>query len=517
VGAPPTSQQAVIDFLADAATHGGAVERVTTHISELFLTGTRVYKLKRAVKFAYLDFTAPAARRDACAAEVAVNRRTAPALYLGVAPVVRRSDGRLALGAPTDRPTADGRGAPDALDWVVVMRRFDQALLFDRMAVRGALSEPLIDDLTDRIAAFHRAAAPRPGDGAPLGAVLEASLAELAATGLAAAGAPVAARARAAAAVVAPLLARRAAAGRVRHCHGDLHLRNICLIDGVPTLFDAIEFSDALAVIDVLYDLAFLVMDLLHHGLPALANRVVNRYLERCDELDGMPAFPVMLALRAIVRAKIAATRADESAGAAAAAAAGEAARLLALAADCLAPGAPRLIALGGLSGSGKTTVARRLAPGLGGALGALVVRSDVVRKQRAGVALEARLDAAAYGVAEAARVYAAMRERAALALGAGFTVVLDAVHARAEERTAAAALAARCGVPFVGLWLETPRDRLVARVDARRHDASDATAAVIDQQLGYDLGAIDWTVVDAGGALDDTVAAARAALSRTD
>ncbi|HUA52802.1 MAG TPA: AAA family ATPase [Candidatus Sulfotelmatobacter sp.] len=507
----PSGQRAVVEFLATAAFAGAAVERITTHISELFLIGARAYKLKRAVRFPYVDFTTVEQRRAACLAEVEINRRTAPELYLGVAPIVRTAEG-LTLGALDAAP-------PDAVDWVVVMRRFDQSQLFDRMAARGELTAPLIDALTDRIATFHRAAAPRPGAGGAraLRALLDASLAELGAVDAAVAApdrvATLAQRARAALDGAAAVLDRRAAAGRVRHCHGDLHLSNICLIDGRPTLFDAIEFSDDIAVIDVLYDLAFLVMDLLHRRLPELANQVVNRYLERLDEIDGLPAFGFLLALRAIVRAKIAATRATETTGSARAEQCREAGSLLTLALDCLTPGTARLVALGGLSGTGKTSVARRLAPALGGPVGAVIVRSDVVRKQLAGVAAEARLDEAAYAPARTAQVYDAMRHRAALALGAGFSVVLDAVHARPEERAAAAALAARLGVAFRGVWLDADVDRLVARVDARADDASDATAAIVHRQVGYATGTIEWATVDASGTLDETAARVRAAL----
>src|SRR5277367_6042145 len=168
----PDDQRAIVAFLADPASHGGApVERVTTHISELFLAGDRVYKLKRAVVLPYLDFSRSAGRRAACAAEFAINRRTAPHLYLGVAPIVRDAAGRLALGALDVTPN-------DALDWVVVMRRFDQAQLLDRLAQRGGLSDALMRELADQVVALHRLAAPeRTTDGAgPLRAVLAESL-----------------------------------------------------------------------------------------------------------------------------------------------------------------------------------------------------------------------------------------------------------------------------------------------------------------------------------------------------
>ena len=494
-------QAAVVALLADPTTHGGPVERVTTHISELFLAGDRVYKLKRAVALPYLDFTDPARRRALCAAEVALNRRTAPNLYLGVAPIVRGVGGGLRLGEL-------GADPGDAVEWVVVMRRFDEAQLLDRVAARGELTAPLVRALADAIVTFHKAAPPRRGVGgaAPLCAVLDESLGELAARPDLFAPdrvAAVAARARAALDAVAGVLDARAAAGRVRRCHGDLHLRNICLLDGVPTLFDALEFDEALATVDVLYDLAFLVMDLLHRDRAAAANQLLNRYLEGLDEADGLPALALFVALRAIVRAKIAATT---DAG-------GEAAAYLRLAETCLAPARPRLIAIGGLSGTGKTTIARALAPGLDRPWGAVVVRSDVVRKQLAGMAPEARLDAAAYGPSQAAETYAVLRHRAAALVAAGHSAIVDAVHARPEERAALAAVARQRGVPFVGLWLDAPTDTLVARVDARTGDASDATAGVVHAQRGYDLGVVDWQRIDAGGAPDDVVTRVRDAL----
>ncbi len=494
-------QAAVVALLADPTTHGGPVERVTTHISELFLAGDRVYKLKRAVALPYLDFTDSARRRDLCAAEVALNRRTAPELYLGVAPIVRGADGGLRLGELGADPS-------DAVDWVVVMRRFDEAQLLDRVAARGALTEALTRALADAIVAFHQAAEPRcdVGGAAPLRAVLDESLDELAARPdlfPADTVAAVAVRARAALDDVGGLLDARAAARRVRRCHGDLHLANVCLLDGTPTLFDALEFDDALATVDVLYDLAFLVMDLLHRDRAAAANQLLNRYLEGLDEADGLPALALFIALRAIVRAKIAATTGDR----------GAAAAYLRLAETCLAPAQPRLVAIGGLSGTGKTTVARALAPGLDRPWGAVIVRSDVVRKQIAGVAPETRLDATAYGRSQAAETYAVLRHRAAALVAAGHSAIVDAVHARPDERAALAAVARQRGVPFVGLWLDAPTDTLVARVDARTGDASDATAGVVHAQRGYDLGAIDWQRIDAGGAPDDVVTRARGAL----
>lgn len=257
-------QREVISFLADPGTHGGApVERIETHASVVFLAGPRACKLKRAVRYDYLDFSTAAARRAMCEAEVRVNRRTAPALYRGVAAVTREADGSLAL---------DGDGPP--VDWVVDMNRFDQDGLFDRVAARGQLDTAVMPSLAREIAQFHQGAAPRRDHGGRAGMswVIEGN-----ATGLVEEGAEVfdpaaiarlTDRARLVLDRHAAQLDARREAGFVRECHGDLHLRNIVLLDGRPTLFDAIEFNDEIACTDVLYDLAFLLMDLWRRGLP---------------------------------------------------------------------------------------------------------------------------------------------------------------------------------------------------------------------------------------------------------
>lgn len=168
-----------------------------------------------------------------------------------------------------------------------------------------------------------------------------------------------------------------------------------------------------------------------------------------------------------------------------------------------------RLIAVGGLSGSGKSTLAWALAA----RLGAVVLRSDVIRKGFWGVPLTERLASDAYTPETSARVYAEMRARAAMALAGGATVILDAAHFREDERIAAEAVAAEAGVPFQGLWLDAPLDHLKARVEARAADASDATPRVIDTQSGYDLGRIDWHRLLTNVTADDVTAMALAAM----
>jgi predicted kinase len=290
------------------------------------------------------------------------------------------------------------------------------------------------------------------------------------------------------------LVARRVAAGAIRRCHGDLHLRNIVTLNGQPVPFDAIEFSEKIANIDVLYDLAFALMDLARQGLGALANRLLNEWLWRVGEVEGasheeaLALLPMFLARRASIRAYV------DSAITAVSGADNAPARAYQKAAlEFLKPTPSRLLAIGGLSGSGKTTLALKLAPEIGRTPGAVVVRSDVERKRQAGVALEERMPAGSYTPESSARVYAAFMARAERVLQAGHSVVLDAVFARAEERAAAEALARKIGVPFQGIWLDVLKDVAQERVAARKGDASDATPAIVERQFGYDLGRIDW------------------------
>ncbi|PWC80603.1 hypothetical protein TSH100_29420 [Azospirillum sp. TSH100] len=505
------SQGEVIAFLGDPRTHGGqAVERLDTHAALVFLAGDRALKLKRAVRYPYLDFSTVEKRHASCMAELAINRRTAPTLYRGVAAIRRGADGLLRLDE-------EGGEDGDAVDWVVSMARFPDESLFDRMAERQALTPALMRRLAERIAAFHREAAPRlEGGGAEaMRVVADGNVAELrAAPDLfpAAAVERLAERTGAALDLLAPLLEERRRAGFVRHGHGDLHLRNIVLLDGEPTLFDAIEFDEALAVADVFYDLAFLLMDLEHRGLRPLANAVLNRYLEETGDCSGLAALPLFLSLRAAVRAKVSA--AALRLGGKANGLAEEARCYLNHAIAALDPVPGRLVAVGGLSGSGKTRLAQRIAPELGPAPGAVVLRSDVLRKRLCGVADTDRLPDEGYDPAVTERVYAELYRRAAAVLAAGHAVVVDAVSARPDERRRIETIAAEAAVRFDGIWMEAPLADRVARVTNRRNDASDATAEVAERQESYDLGTIGWTRLDSGRVASDVLDDARATLA---
>ena len=505
-----TSQDQVFNLLADPATHGGQpVERIDTHISAVFLAGDRVWKLKKAVRLPFLDFSTAELRHAACEAELAVNRPLAPDLYLGLAAVTRQADGGLAV---------DGPGQP--VDWLVVMRRFDQACQFDRLALAGRLTRAHVVGLTGQLARAHAAAAPRHDQGgAEAMAWIIDNGGECFATHVpgvfaADAVADLVAAQRRALAEHSGLLAARRHDGKVRRGHGDLHLANVCLHDGHPTAFDAIEFSEALGCVDVLYDLAFLVMDLVRYGQKRLASFALNHYLDHSGEWDGLPVLPLFLSCRAAVRAHVSASIAAAIPDLADRARRLEAARdYFALARALLVPAPARLVAVGGLSGSGKSRMARELAPFLGTPPGAVVLRTDVLRKRLAGLAPETPLPPEAYTAEASRRTYDELGRRAGLLLAAGYSVVADAVFARADERDAIAGLAKRAGLPFAGAWLEADPAVMAARIAGRQGNASDATVAVLESQLGYDLGRLDWARVDTSASREASVAAARAVL----
>ena len=497
-------QRSVIDFLSKASSYGASTERVDiieTHVSLLFLVGDRAYKLKRSVKFPYLDFSTPERRRAACEAELALNRRTAPNLYLEVRALTRAADGGVGFG--TEGP---------AVDWVVVMRRFDQAALFDELAKTHRLTASLMTELADHIAVFHQAAEQRPdhGGAAALAAVVETNHSCLMAARDAGFASERIIEIRQGSlerlAAVGVLLDRRAAAGKVRHGHGDLHLRNVCLFEGRPTLFDCLEFSDDLASVDVLYDLAFLLMDLEHRGLADFANLVLNRYLDLTGEDDGLAAMSLFLSLRAAIRAHVTAAAIGPAAKPELVA---EARSYLDLSALLLRLRSCRLVAIGGLSGTGKSTLAAALAP----SLGARVLRSDVIRKRLFEVAPETQLPASAYTSQVSRRVYRTLRRKAAGVLASGYSVIVDAVSLKPEERRSFQAVAEAADVPFFGLWLAASAKTMDRRLRARRHDASDASPEVLAQQLRQDPGAMDWVRIDAGAGPEKCLAAARCAL----
>ena len=493
-----------IDFLRlSLEALGGPVETMETHASLVFIGHDRVWKLKRPVHYPYLDFSTPENRLAACRAEIDLNRRTAPKLYLGAKIITRQSDGRLGFDA-------DG----ELVDAVVEMRRFEQDQLFDALARSGRLSQKIAGDLAARIARFHdHAAAPEHPHGAQrIGDVLAINDRSLRSSGIftAAQCDALDAKFRSAFERHSRLLDRRAQQGKVRRCHGDLTLRNICMFEGEPTPFDCLEFNAELATIDVLYDLAFLLMDLWHRDQRDIANWCFNRYLDARDETDGLALMPLFMAMRACVRAHVTASQALGAVGDKGALI-DEARAYLQIAGDFLATPMQSLVAVGGLSGSGKSTLAAALAGKVGGAPGARVLSSDRTRKQIYGVSATTRLPADAYAPAVSQRVYETLFVNCRRVLDAGGSCIVEAVFDRAEDRNAMNNIANEYTLGFHGLWLDTAHDLAAQRILTRRDDPSDATVDVLTGQAARDCGPISWLRIDASADAAATLAKALA------
>ena len=468
-------------------TAGGPVTLIQTHISSVLLAGAHAYKLKKPVAFGFVDFSTLAARERFCGEEVRLNRRTAPKIYLGVVRIT---------GTET-APRLGGRGP--AIEFAVKMRRFATRDLADRRARAGRLTAQHIDRLARVVAQFHRAASPAPASsyGAPE-QVLRWARENVALALLRLEDEGRRARLQHLAQWTEDEFRRRAgwfaarrSGGFIRECHGDLHLANIVLLDEVPVPFDGIEFNPELRFIDVASDIAFTFMDLIEHGLPRLAWRFLDRYLEATGDYGLLGGLRFYAVYRALVRAKVSIIRAHQPDTAQPQRRSASAAFLrdLSLAERLAEAPAPVLVAVGGLSGSGKTTVAGLLLEHLG----AVRVRSDVERKRLAGLPADARgadvYGAGLYAPEMTARTYARLHEVAATALEAGHPVVVDAAMLRRAERDALRALADRLGVRCECIWCEAPWPTLRARVarrQARARDASDATVAVLRRQREF-------------------------------
>jgi aminoglycoside phosphotransferase family enzyme/predicted kinase len=478
----------------------GRSERVIeTALARVFLTPDAAFKQKRAVRFDYVDFTTPELRHAALARELEFNRAAAPDIYRGIRRITRTADGGLEFDGPGEE-----------LERVLEMRRFaDDAVL---SANPDALDGTMAEALGRTIARMHAAAPLRSTSGLAYTvpsntSVLRALTAELGESAVEALNtATVAEYARRR-----PLLEARAASGFARRCHGDLHLGNILVEQGRPVPFDCIEFNDALSDIDVFYDLAFLLMDLDFRGRRAVAVRVLSGYLDEAARSfapalwESVAALPLLLSVRAAVRGHVSAHSGEAELGR----------RYLAAAQAHLAPARPVLAAVGGLSGSGKSSLAREIAPALGAAPGAVILRSDEIRKRQAGLAPTDAAPRSAYSARVDAAVFAEMFSTAEVLLKAGRAVVLDATFMRPELRARAEAIAAAVGAPFHGLWLDAPAAVLEARVAARSGDASDADVAVLRSQLTRDLGAMTWRVLDASPPAEATARAWLSEISR--
>ncbi|MEL6282201.1 MAG: AAA family ATPase [Pseudomonadota bacterium] len=461
-------------------------DRIDTHLSTILMTPDRVYKAMRAVAYEFVDFRDLSARRRACFAEIAVNR-AADRLYLRAVPVV---------ASPSGPQIGDASDPSGAIEWLVEMRRFRADSAFDQMISRNALSLAHVESLADIIADTHATAPRRPDRDVPAQTetVIEncaRAMNAMARSRKDKALADQVERWRRQAASIrsdhVAYMSARARRGCVRRCHGDLHLGNICLFEDRPTPFDAIAFNDALSDIDLLYDVAFTYMDLLFRNRADLASAFVSRYLSSTQDYRGLRLWPLFVSIRSAVRGMISALSNDPDA----------CAKYLELALRSLEPTpSRRLVAIGGASGSGKSTLARALAARMGG----VVLRSDVTRKRLLGVAPESPAPKDSYTQAVSDQVYSRQLANARRGLNAGAVVILDAAFLRHGERRAAAQLAAALGTPFHGFWIDVDVEIRQRRVSARRHDASDADAAVAAAQAPDPIDDLGWRVLDGGG-----------------
>jgi aminoglycoside phosphotransferase family enzyme/predicted kinase len=456
---------------------------IETHISHVLLTGRYAYKVKKAVGLGFLDFRTLEARKFYCNEELRLNRRFAPDLYIGVVPIT----------GTADAPVIGGDGP--AIEYAVKMREFPQDALASALLARGALDAKDIDALAASVAAAHDAADVAPaggrfGDPARIGAIAAHNFSEIRPL-----LADEAERARLDAlaawtagehAAKATLMARRRDAGRVRECHGDLHLGNIAQVDGVLRLFDCIEFNEEMRWIDVMSEIAFTVMDLADRGRRDLSHRFLDTYLALTGDYDGLGVLRFHLVYRAMVRAKVTRLRAEQlPAGAAKTAALTEYRDYVDLATHYTEPTAPAIVITHGLSGSGKSTRSQALVEHAG----AIRVRTDVERArlfhpERAG---PAAIEAGAYSPAATIETYRRVFEIARDAVGAGFSVIVDAAFLKRAQRDAFRALAADLSVPFriVSFVAREAalRDRILRRI-ADGGDASQADLGVLEHQL---------------------------------
>ena len=492
------SQDETINFLKSLAP-----TVIETHISLVFLDEQYAYKLKKAVKLPFVDFSHVEQRLHYCHEELKLNRRTAPEIYLDVLTIYRNDKGALSF---------EDHGESEVVDAVLKMKRFDSQKLLSKLAEKKQLSNHMMAELAHGLANFHKQAAvttdyqgaKRLNDIIELNQLSEATvnkvlahkkmseLNQLLLNDIA---------------QHSSILNTRAANGKVRHCHGDLHLNNICLWREVPTPFDCLEFNESMATTDVLYDLAFLLMDLWRHQQYDLANFLMNRYMEHSDETDGLVLLPLFMSLRASIRAMIIATQsANSSDPTARKQYRRDVENYLNLAFKLLKRPKTKLVVIGGLSGSGKSTLATALAPYIGAAPGARVLSTDRIRKQLFNVAAEEKLPADSYTEASSNMVYRRQRELATTVIQNGHSAIADGVFAKAWEREAIAQCALDIKSDFKGIWLETSSKELIERVANRKNDPSDATIEVVKKQLQMQHGLITWPRLNSTQTLENLI-----------
>ena len=480
-----TNLPPLIQALLQPQRYPGAVERVDlvqTHISWVLLAGEFAYKVKKPLKLPFLDFSTLEHRQICCIDELRLNRRFASDLYLGVIGI---------FNTPQD-PHWSGEGAP--IEYAVKMRRFDEAARLDRVCARGEVHPGHLSVLADALVAFHAAAETAPptsrfGSAREVMTPARDNFSDLQQllpdTRWQARLTDLQAWTEAQFKRLAPLMDARKAAGKVRECHGDLHLANMVLFNGRVRMFDCLEFNEDLRWIDVASEIAFTYVDLLAHDQPGLANWFVNEVWSLSGDYEAAPLLRFYAVYRALVRAKVAAIRMTQGQGDG-----GECLAHIALAERLVAPRAVRLVITHGLSGCGKTVVSNALLQSDVGA-STIRVRSDVERKRLHGLAPTqhsgSTTNAGIYAGDAHLHTYAHLRDVAEMLLRAGWSVVVDATFLKRADRDAFRTLARGLGVAFSILAPQASpaqlRERILAR-SAHGGDASEATLDVLEQQM---------------------------------
>lgn len=459
------------------------VRLVETHISWVILTGSYAYKIKKPVNLGFLDFSTLEKRHFYCQEELRLNRRLAADYYLGVVPVT----------GTVEQPCWGGTA--EVIEYAVKMRQFPQHAQLDRLLASGEVQPRYLDAFAELIARFH-AGIPVADKSSSYGSAehvyqpVDGNFSKLeerlTAPELRSLLDSLRQWSRNAFTHMKAVFKQRKEQGFVRECHGDMHLRNMAWIDGQPLVFDCIEFNPELRWIDVISEIAFLVMDLMQRGAPELAWRFLNAYLAHTGDYAGLRLLPFYLTYRAMVRAKIAAIRQHQADISAVESeeAAQELAAYLHLARQCSQRRKPMLLITRGLSASGKSTLSSRLLE----ALGAIRIRSDVERKRLFGLSMDATdrysFGEGIYSSDASRKTYAKLLQLARETMDAGFPVIVDAVFLKAEQRKPFQMLAQTRGVPYIILELDASPDTLRERIRRRKHDVSDADLGVLERQF---------------------------------
>lgn len=496
-------------FLSKPETYGKDVKEVhvlKTHCYYLFLTGDAAYKMKRAVRFPYLNYANMPLRREMAEKEVDINRVTVPGVYRGIEHVVRTKTGELSLG---------GEGKP--VESLVVLRGFSPEHLLVEQIESGELERDNMYDLAEMITRYYQVADPvrdRFGSGALCAVIVENDEIMRRFVPRVFNAQSVKRYADASFAYFdrfRDLVDERRQDGKVRRCHGDLQLKNLVMMDGLPVPLHAIEFNDTLSYVDVLYDLAFLIMDMEAHDYRRFASILFNHYMQYAYDLGGVPLLPLFMACRAGISAHTNAQMSQLEPDNKRAEAYAETARqFLDLGIKFLEPPAPQLVASGGLSGSGKSRLSREIAPFIGGCPGATVLRTDVIRKRLVGVQPHVRLKKEHYGPEMNEKTYQALFDETRKILKTGHTVLADGIFADPYNRDRIENVAKEVGVPFQGFWMDAPLELRAERVASRKRNPSDVTNKVLMRQLDVDVGEVKWHKISSAGEREKTIEIAR-------